>query len=86
MSEIKVIRVAVPGFQGAPGTGGDAHEVFTQSVPASTWAITHSLGKKPAVTIIDSSGSVCIGDVQYTSTSALTITFTAAFSGSALLN
>ena len=60
--------------------------VFTQSSPSSTWNITHNLGRRPSVTVVDSAGSVVIGEVTYTSDNALTIQFSAGFSGQAYLN
>ena len=58
----------------------------SQSSAASTWSITHSLGKFPSVTVIDSSNNVVLGKVTYTNNNALTVNFTAAFSGTAYLN
>lgn len=60
--------------------------VFTQSSPSATWNITHNLGRRPSVTVVDSAGSVVIGEVTYTSDNALTIRFSAGFSGQAYLN
>lgn len=68
------------------GLTGDKHFVFTKSTPDNVWEITHDLDKYPSVTIVDSAGSVVIGDITYTSKSALTVTFSAAFSGKAYLN
>jgi len=52
----------------------------------SEWTITHNLGKFPSVTVVDSANSVVVGDVDYTNSNILTITFSAAFSGCAFLN
>lgn len=60
--------------------------IFTQSIPADTWVITHSLGKKPSVTVVDSGDNIVVGDVTYIDENALTITFVGAFSGKAYLN
>ena len=68
------------------GLTGDKHFVFTKSTPDSIWEITHDLDKYPNVTVVDRAGSVVIGDITYTSKSALTVTFSAAFSGKAYLN
>lgn len=56
-----------------------------QGVPSSSWTISHTLDGYPSVTIVDSSGSVVIGDVDYISSSILTVTFQSAFSGKAYL-
>jgi hypothetical protein len=65
-----------------------ANESYThqQAVSASTWNITHNLGRKPSVTVIDSGGSECEGLITYTNSNSLTIVFSAAFSGEAYLN
>jgi hypothetical protein len=60
--------------------------VFNQNSPATTWTITHNLGRRPSVTVVDSAGTVVIGEVTYTSDNALTIQFSAGFSGQAYLN
>jgi hypothetical protein len=60
--------------------------VFTQSTPAAVWTINHDLEKYPSVSIVDSANDEVIGEVNYTSTSQVVITFSAAFSGKAFLN
>jgi hypothetical protein len=65
-------------------TGSDRH-VHTQGSAATTWTVTHTLGGRPSVTVVDSTGTVVIGEVQYNSDTQVTITFSAAFSGSAYL-
>lgn len=59
---------------------------FDQQTPATTWSITHNLGFKPSVFVVDTSDNVCYGDVQYTSVDALTVTFTQSFAGKAYLS
>lgn len=58
---------------------------FVQVAPSATWSIPHNLGRTPSVSVIDSSGNVCLGAVQHNSVNQLTISFGAAFSGSAYL-
>jgi hypothetical protein len=58
----------------------------TQGVASAVWTITHNLGWQPNVTVQDSGGSVVEGEISYTSTTALTITFSGAFSGNAYLS
>ena len=60
--------------------------VYTQSVPSDTWVITHNLNFYPNVTIIDSAGTICVGDVTYTDRNSLTLTFGGGFSGEAYLS
>ena len=59
--------------------------VHTQNSAATTWTVTHTLGGRPSVTVVDSTGTVVVGDVQYNSDTQVTLTFSAAFSGSAYL-
>ena len=68
------------------GLTGDKHFTYIKSTPDSVWEITHNLDKYPSVTVVDSAGSVVMGDITYTSKSAIKITFSAAFSGKAYLN
>jgi hypothetical protein len=66
-----------------PLSGSYAH---TQSVSSATWTITHNLGYRPAVSVVDSGGNYVIGDVNYISTNSLTISFSSPFGGSAYLS
>lgn len=59
--------------------------VHTQTVSSATWAITHALGGRPSVTVVDSAGTVVIGDVAYNSDTSVTVSFNAPFSGYAYL-
>lgn len=62
--------------------------IYTHHQLASTniWEIEHNLGKLPTVSIIDSAGTVVMGDVLYVDENRVKITFSSAFSGKALLN
>lgn len=60
------------------------HE-HTQSSASTTWTITHTLGGKPQVTIVDSADTHVFGEVQYLSNTQVAVTFSAAFSGKAYL-
>jgi hypothetical protein len=64
----------------------DKKYVYIQNTPETTWTITHNLQKYPSVTIVDSSESVVIGEVNYTNNNQLTVTFNGGFSGKAYLN
>ncbi len=64
----------------------DLTYVHNQAVPSATWVVAHGLGKYPAVTVIDSSGSEVEGDVIYDSVNQTTLVFSAAFSGTATFN
>lgn len=73
-----VVRLAAPG-------GNTRRQVHTQNTPATTWTITHTLGGRPSITIVDTAGTVVIGEVLYNSDSQITVSFSAAFSGFAYL-
>lgn len=59
--------------------------VHQQTSPSTTWTIEHSLGGRPSITIVDSSGTVVFGEVQYVSDTVITVTFSAEFAGAAYL-
>jgi hypothetical protein len=69
----------------ASGTG-DLSYTYTQIIASSIWNVTHGLNKHPSVIVIDSAGTVVIGDIQYIDANNLILTFTGAFSGKAYLN
>lgn len=73
-----VVRLAASG-------GNTRRSVFNQEVASAIWEITHSLGGKPSVTIVDSADTHVFGEVQYISNTQVTVTFSAAFSGKAYL-
>lgn len=66
-------------------TQQNERHVYTQASPSSEWIITHPLGGRPSVTIVDSAGTVVIGEVLYVSDTEVRVSFTAAFSGFAYL-
>lgn len=69
------------------GSGSsDANYVHVQTTPVTTWYVEHNLNKYPSVTIIDSAGSLVVGEVSYIDTNSLLITLTAAMSGKASVN
>ena len=58
-----------------------------QNSAASTWNVTHSLGRNPSgITILDSGGTVVEGCVTIVDLNNLTIEFTAAFGGVAFIS
>lgn len=57
-----------------------------QSSNSNTWVITHNLGYRPSVTVIDLDGDVVNGDITYNTLNQLTLTFSVALSGEAYLN
>jgi hypothetical protein len=57
-----------------------------QSISSNIWVINHNLNFLPNVTVADSSGAICEGEIEYTNSDSLTLTFTGAFSGKAYLS
>jgi len=70
------------------GSSGDEdkHYVHDQGTASASWSIQHDLNKFPAVEVVDSAGTVVIGEVSYTDVNNLTIEFSSGFSGKAYLN
>jgi hypothetical protein len=76
-------------------TEGTTNKYFTvgrvsyehmQGAANSSWSITHNLGFKPNVTVIDSAGNIVEGEIAYTNSNSLTVSFQSAFSGNAYLS
>lgn len=65
---------------------GDKNYRHVQATPSDTWTVSHNLNKYPAVTIIDSSGTVVEGGVAYNTVNSVTLTFQSPFSGEATFN
>lgn len=57
-----------------------------QIAASASWVISHGLEKYPSVTVVDSGGSVVIGEITYNSENQITLTFQSQFSGKAYLN
>jgi hypothetical protein len=94
-SIIDTVELGIAGPQGPPGpTGpqgpvgppGGATFVFNQGIPAATWTITHNLARFPSVTVVDSTGTAVVGEVQYIDDNNVLLHFSAAFGGTAYLN
>lgn len=70
------------------GSPANPHATYThtQTSASAQWTITHSLNCFPSVTVVDSAGSVVVGDVEYISATTVRVTFVAAFAGKAYLN
>ena len=52
----------------------------------SSVTVIHSLGKFPSVTIVDTSGSEIIGDINYINENTVTLSFSAETRGKAYFN
>ena len=68
------------------GIVNDKNFVYVQATSADIWEIEHNLNKYPAVTVVDSGGSVVIGEIVYIDENNVRITFVSAFSGKAYFN
>lgn len=61
-------------------------QIFTQASPSSTWIIVHNMNGHPNVLVVDSGGTLQIGQITYDSLDQVTVSFSAPFSGKAYLN
>lgn len=68
---------------GGGGSGSDAYYRHVQSLASATWTITHSLNKRPSVSIVTSAGDVVYGNINYVDDNQVILTFSAAFGGEA---
>jgi len=66
--------------------GGDLSYVHNQTTASSTWSVTHSLIKKPAVILLDDDGYEIEADIQHISDNSVIITFSEAITGTAHFN
>ena len=71
-----------PGEKGDPG--GLPKFVLTQNTPSNTWYVNHNLGYFPDVVIVDSTGEVVYGTITHINENQLVLSFSAAFSGTAI--
>lgn len=74
------------GTTGAISSFADIHYEHNQTSASALWNIAHNLGKFPSVTVVDSGGSVVVGEVEHVTNNTLRISFLASFSGKAYLN
>tara|TARA_R110002095_G_scaffold106216_2_gene93024 strand:- start:1968 stop:2672 length:705 start_codon:yes stop_codon:yes gene_type:complete len=65
---------------------GDLSFTYVQGVASTTWNIQHNLGKFPSITVIDTANTVVTGEYTYNDINNVTLTFSAAFAGTAYLN
>jgi len=59
--------------------------VFNQEAASASWTLNHNLGGYPSVTVVDSAGTVVIGEVTYIDDETVQIEFEQPFSGYAYL-
>lgn len=78
-------KIVISDLFSAAGTT-DKNYVHNQISSSPSWVVTHNLNKFPSVSIVDSGGTVVIGDIQHDSVNQATLTFSAPFSGKAYFN
>ena len=64
----------------------DKNYVHTQIAASNNWIIAHNLNKYPAITIVDSGGTVVIGEIEYINLNLAYVKFNGVFSGKAYCN
>lgn len=65
--------------------GGSNFYVHNQTSPASTWIITHNLNRYPSVTLFDSTHTLFITDIIYSSLNTVTVVNSGPIIGTAVL-
>jgi hypothetical protein len=64
------------GIQGIQGPTGNTNFIAIQfEYPMSTWVLEHNLNTYPTVTLTDLEGAVISGNVVYTDSNTITVTF-----------
>lgn len=64
----------------------DKNYIHNQTSASAVWTIEHNLNKFPSVSIVDSAGTLVIGDISYVNQNRITVSFRSAFSGKAYCN
>ena len=58
---------------------------YTQSIPSTTWLITHNLNTFPSVTLVNSLNKKILADLEYINQNTVLVTFSEAMIGKAYL-
>lgn len=75
------------GSQGPPGVAAVESFTWNQATASTTWTISHTLGYFPAVTVVDSTGTLIFpATVHYVDVATVQLTFSAAVGGLAYLS
>lgn len=77
---------AITGLRDKLNEVADKTFVFEQGIASDVWEITHNLGKKPSVTVVDTADNVIYPAVQYINENQCVVTFNAGTKGKAYLN
>lgn len=86
---VSKVTAVVAGPRGPRGlSGAEAQDKHFETSFSNTASVTvsHNLGKRPAVTVLDSANDEVVGEIHHVSINQLTISFTAPFSGTVLCN
>ncbi len=89
LGHIKVgsgLNIDSVGVLSVPGGGSDKTYRHVQSVASSNWTVTHNLGKRASVIVVDTAGDAVQGSIHYVSDDQVTLAFSAAFAGEAYIN
>lgn len=73
------------GAWGVPVNLGGTY-VHTQGVASTTWTINHNLEYYPSIEVVDSAGTVVIGNYTYVNVNTIIATFASPFAGKAYLS
>lgn len=66
--------------------GADKSLVHDQLIASKDWYIVHNMDKYPSVAVVDSAGTIVIGEIEYLDSNTLVLHFSAEFAGKAYLN
>lgn len=74
------------GPPGPAGPAGDStYAIYEFSAPSSVWTINHTLGRFPDVTVLDSTGTEVLTDIDRPTISQVVITFASPTTGRVFL-
>jgi len=82
----EIIRITAVAAQGPAGVAGQQDKNFTQAIDSANPVIYHNLAKRPAVTVIETSGDEVEGKVTHLDINSLTIQFSAPVTGIVICN
>lgn len=86
-TDVATVSLITPGPQGPPGANGaNAVYIHNQVTPSATWIISHNMGFKPSVELLNSGSQEIEGDVIHTSQNVTVAYFNTPISGFARLN
>lgn len=84
-SAVEVVEIIHPGPQGPKGDA-TAFYIHNQPTPSATWTMTHNLGFKPSVELLNAGSQEIEGDVVHLSQNVCIAYFTTPTAGFARLN